>query len=369
MRPHGRFGMINLFGSAYKGKRVLVTGHTGFKGTWLTFWLEKLGAEVYGISLSPDTTPSHFELLKTTVDSEYIDITNYESLEKKVKAIKPDIVFHLAAQSLVRKSYIKPIETFTTNIIGTANLFEVCRKISSVQAIINITSDKCYENKEWLWGYRENDPIGGFDPYSVSKACAELITTCYRNSYFSNTVNCQILLSSCRAGNVIGGGDWSEDRLIPDVVRSTIKKSVTTIRSPSATRPWQHVLEPLSGYLLLGQKLLEGQSTFADSWNFGPDDSGNLTVLQTLKLMQKYWPEINYEIDDTDQPHEAGFLKLDCSKANTLLKWNGVWKSNSAFEYTMSWYLSYYKHNEIVTEKQLKKYVSDARHANLSWTN
>jgi len=278
-----------MFNNIYKNKKVLITGHTGFKGSWLALWLKELGAEVIGYALKPPTTPSHYELLtQQPTDNLNIisiegDIRNYIKLNEIFQSYKPEIVFHLAAQPLVRYSYINPVETFETNVMGTINVFEACRNCESVRAIVNITSDKCYENKEWVWGYRESDPMGGYDPYSASKGCAELVTSAYRNSFFTPSYPLtdsppRVLLASARAGNVIGGGDWADDRLIPDIMRATAKNESVIIRNPKATRPWQHVLEPLSGYLLLGQKLLEGRKEFAGGWNFGPDDESNITV-------------------------------------------------------------------------------------------
>ncbi len=359
-----------LFGSIYKNKSVLVTGHTGFKGSWLVYWLKLMGARVIGYSLKPPTVPNHIELLKLDVISIIGDIRDLDRLNEAFCKYKPDIVFHLAAQPLVRLSYENPIETYETNVIGTLKVFEACRK-HNVKAIINITSDKVYENKEWVWGYRENDSMGGYDPYSSSKGCAELLTNAYRNSYFNpkdykRTHN--TILASCRAGNVIGGGDWAKDRLIPDIMISASQGRKVKIRNPHATRPWQHVLEPLSGYLLIGQKLLEEKLEFGDAWNFGPNDEGSITVEEVVNKMKKYWGRICYEIDsDSQRYYEANFLKLDCSKAQNLLKWKNVWNSEETFEKTVKWYRAFYEKNEVLTHQDLEKYIQDAQKKQIVW--
>ena len=363
--------METLFGGIYKNKTVLVTGHTGFKGSWLVYWLKQMGANVVGYSLEAPTTPNHIGLLDLDIVSIIGDIRDLDKLNKIFETHIPDIVFHLAAQPLVRLSYENPIETYETNVIGTLKVFEACRK-NSVKAIVNITSDKAYENREWIWGYRENDPMGGYDPYSSSKGCADILATSYRNSYFNTkeykkTHN--TLLASCRAGNVIGGGDWAKDRLLTDIMLSVSKGKKVSIRNPQATRPWQHVLEPLSGYLTVGQKLLEEKVEFSDAWNFGPSDEGSITVEEVVKNVKKYWDKIEYKINSNqDQLHEASFLKLDCSKAHILLKWKDVWTSDTTFEKTVKWYKSYYQNNELLTTQDLKSYVSDAKKKGIEWT-
>ena len=287
--------MDNLFDSIYKNKRVLITGNTGFKGTWLTYWLLKMGAIVKGLSLEPNTKPNHFSLLNLDIETDFININNYSNLKKSINNFKPEIIFHLAAQPIVRYSYNHPIETFNTNIIGTANIFEVSKNLKTLRAIVNITTDKCYENKEINYGYKETDPLGGFDPYSASKACSEIVTSSYRNSYFNiSEYNKKhtVLIASARAGNVIGGGDWSEDRLIPDIIKAAHNNSKSIVRSPNSVRPWQHVLEPLTGYLLLGQKLLQGEKKFADAWNFGPSENEFCSVEEVLNIANKYWRKI-----------------------------------------------------------------------------
>lgn len=361
----------NLFNNIYKNKTVLVTGHTGFKGSWLIFWLKKMGANVIGYSLNIPTQPNHISLLEIDITSVQGDIRDENKLYEVFETYKPEIVFHLAAQSLVRASYENPIETYETNVIGTLKVFEACRK-NNVKAIINITSDKAYENKEWIWGYRENDPMGGYDPYSSSKGCADLLANSYRNSFFNlkeykKTHN--TLLASCRAGNVIGGGDWAKDRLITDIMISVSQNKKVSIRNPKATRPWQHVLEPLSGYLHIGQKLLEEKVEFAEAWNFGPSDEKSITVKEVVENVKKYWDKIDYEIhSDLNQLHEANLLKLDCSKAHTLLKWKDVWDSETTFMKTVKWYKSFYEKNEnILTSSDLENYILDAKAKKIEW--
>lgn len=355
-----------LFGDIYRNKRVLVTGHTGFKGSWLCLWLKAMGANVSGYSLPPNTKPNHFNLIEQQLEMQSVlgDIRDLENLKHTVAEFQPEIVFHLAAQPLVRFSYSQPIETLHTNIIGTANVFEACRSVDSVRAIINITSDKCYENQEWVWGYRESDPMGGYDPYSASKGCAELITSAYRSSFFNTSTHGSDhnpLLASARAGNVIGGGDWAEDRIITDMMEAASQNRPLTIRNPNATRPWQHVLEPLSGYLLIGQRLIEGKTECAGAWNFGPNDDGSFTVLDVVTSMQTHWDKIHYTIEQNIQYlHEAHLLKLDCSKSRNELGWRGVWDAQTTFETTVDWYRSYYDQGRIKTVIQLKYYICDA---------
>ena len=363
--------MEDLFSGIYKNKTVLVTGHTGFKGSWLVYWLNKMGAKVIGYSLEAPTNPNHIELLDLDIISIVGDIRDLEKLNQTFETYKPDIVFHLAAQPLVRLSYENPIETYETNVMGTLKVFEASR-INNVKAIVNITSDKAYENREWIWGYRENDPMGGYDPYSSSKGCADILATSYRNSFFNikdykKTHN--TLIATCRAGNVIGGGDWAKDRLITDIMISVSIGKKVSIRNPKATRPWQHVLEPLSGYLQIGQKLLEEKVEFAEAWNFGPSDEGSITVEKVVKNVKKHWDKIDYEINkDPNQLHEANLLKLDCSKAHILLKWKDVWDSETTFEKTVKWYKAYYENNkEVLTQSDLESYIADAKRKNIEW--
>lgn len=366
--------MVNfesLFEGIYKDKKVILTGHTGFKGSWLALWLEQMGAKVYGFSLENKDEINHLSLLKLGIEEKIADIRDVNVLKDYFKEVQPDIVFHLAAQALVRPSYDNPIETFSTNVMGTLNVYEACRKTPSIKAIVNVTSDKCYENKEWEWGYRENEPMGGYDPYSASKGCSELLTSSYRNSYFNNKDfgnKHKVLLASGRAGNVIGGGDWAVDRLIPDIVKATAIKEAVLIRNPKATRPWQHVLEPLSGYLTLGWKLLKKDTNVAEGWNFGPDNHSNLQVGDIVKLSNAYWNDIQIEISkNTDEHHEANLLMLDCSKANKTLKWKPVWGIDETIDKTISWYKAYYEEDQVLSLKDLTDYVTDAKAANIIW--
>ncbi len=346
--------------ATYRNKNVLVTGHTGFKGSWLARWLAELGARVFGYALAPNSTPSHHDLLNPPFRSELNTILNYEALLSFLQETKPEIVFHLAAQPLVIESYKNPLETFHTNISGTANLLEACRHTDSVKAVVIISSDKCYQNKEWIFPYRETDRLGGFDPYSASKACTEIITESYRNSFFPvkdyNHTH-QVLLASARAGNVIGGGDWAAYRLVPDIVRAAFSNQKVVIRSPMAIRPWQHVLEPLYGYLLLGRKLLLGDTAAAQAWNFGATPNESYTVEQMVMFAQKIWPRISFEIQVQNNAfHEAGILKLDSSMATNLLGWKPRW-SHCAIENTIQWYREYYESGKIITDLQLKLYL------------
>ena len=364
--------MQSLFSGIYKDKTVLVTGHTGFKGSWLCFWLKQMGAKVIGYSLEAPTNPNHIELLNLDIVSIIGDIRDLDKLNQVFNEYKPDIVFHLAAQPLVRLSYENPIETYETNVMGTLKVFEASR-INNVKAIVNITSDKAYENREWIWGYRENDPMGGYDPYSSSKGCADILTNSYRNSFFNikdYKIKHNTLLATCRAGNVIGGGDWAKDRLITDIMLSVSQGKKVSIRNPKATRPWQHVLEPLSGYLHIGQKLLEEKVEFADAWNFGPSDEGSICVEEVVKNVKKHWDKIDYEINiDPNQLHEANLLKLDCSKVHILLKWKDVWDSQTTFEKTVKWYKSFYEEDKnILTEQDLDSYIYDAKLKEIEWS-
>jgi CDP-glucose 4,6-dehydratase len=354
-----------VFNNIYKGRRVLVTGHTGFKGSWLCALLHLLDAEVTGYSLDPPTKPNHHELLNLPIKSVINDIRDRRALKTAIEASKPEMVFHLAAQPIVRYSYTHPVETFETNVIGTVNLFEACRTSPSTRAVVNITSDKCYKNREWLWGYRENDSVGGHDPYSCSKACAELITESYRNAFFTPAQEGDtsgLLLASVRAGNVIGGGDWAEDRIIPDIVRSASAGKAVVIRNPDAVRPWQHVLEPLTGYLELGRMLLEGKREFAGAWNFGPDEKGCLSVKELIDGIQQVWSRVRFTTAGSEEPlHEMKFLKLDSSKARAMLKWRPVWTSGEGIEKTVRWYRSFYEKETVVTFDQIAEYFEMLR--------
>ena len=364
-------GLTNIFGQAYRDKKILVTGHTGFKGSWLTLWLSQMGAKVVGYAMAPATSPSHINLLDVSCLSIIDDIRNTDKLNSIIQKEQPEIIFHLAAQALVRKSYQHPIETFDTNIMGLVNLFEACRQSSKVKAVVVVTSDKCYENREWVRGYRENDAMGGYDPYSASKGCAEIVTACYRRSFFpvdQYTRSHSTLIASARAGNLIGGGDWSEDRLVPDIFKAAGKGQKAVIRNPGAVRPWQHVLEALSGYLLLGQKLLEGKSEFTEAWNFGPDDTASIEVKTIAEQLQKNWHKIAFQFSETAPDlHEAGQLKLDCSKARSKLGWSPVWNIGQALQMTTKWYQHFYECNEAISNHQLMEYIGSAKERNLSW--
>ncbi len=356
----------SLFAGKYEGTRVLLTGHTGFKGSWLSLWLTEMGALVKGISLPGDEVESHWKnlALDNVIDAR-LDILDYEKLKKEIHDFEPEIIFHLAAQSLVRKSYSDPLTTWSTNVLGTANVLEACRTCSSVKAIVVVTTDKCYENKEWLWGYRENDELGGHDPYSASKAATELLVSSYRRSFFIPAG--VTLIATARAGNVIGGGDWSEDRLIPDIIKGHIQGLPAVIRSPDSTRPWQHVLESLSGYLLLGQKLLENKTSFADSWNFGPGNEGNCRVIDVLNQMQSVWPELSWVATENKGPHEASLLQLDCTKALHRLSWKPVWNLQQTICQTAEWYRTWKDDYRLVSRRQLEEYVIAAKETQLPW--
>lgn len=352
-----------MFDNFFKNKRVFITGHTGFKGAWLTFWLKKLGAEICGFSLEPPSTPNLFELARISegIHSVHGDIRELELLKNEIINFSPEIIIHLAAQSLVRKSYKDPVETYSTNIMGTVNLFEAVRQTKSIKAVVNVTSDKCYENKEWLWGYREADPMGGHDPYSSSKGCAELVTSAYLSSFFSPEMynDHGVSIGTARAGNVIGGGDFASDRLVPDLIKSFIKGEITQIRFPNAVRPWQHVLEPLAGYLMLAQQLYNKGTEFSGAWNFGPEDSSVHTVASVADLMVSHWGGARWESLNKLQPHEAGLLKLDSSKARNLLGWKPQLSFEEAVEWTVTWYKNHAEGGDNLIElmgKQINNY-------------
>jgi CDP-glucose 4,6-dehydratase len=357
--------LVIMFSDIYKNRKILVTGHTGFKGSWLTLWLKMLGAEVVGISLPSETSPNHWDLLALGIESSYIDIRDEDLLRRKIAEIKPEVVFHLAAQPLVRRSYRKPLETWATNVMGTANVLDACLQVNQLAAVIVVTTDKCYENKEWVWGYRENDALGGHDPYSASKAGSELVTASYRRSFYNKVAS--PLLASARAGNVIGGGDWSEDRLIPDMVRSVSAEASLEIRSPDATRPWQHVLECLSGYLILGQQLLTGDQSFADAWNFGPEREGNRKVRQVLETLNANWPAMKWHTNDSPQLHEAQLLHLDSGKARERLDWRPVWTFEEGVAATAEWYKAWQHGNNIISVTQIEDYAKIAKERGLIW--
>ena len=354
---------MNQNNEFWKQKKVLVTGHTGFKGSWLCLLLGKLGADVFGYALEPPTDPNLFDVAKIDelVNSHIGDIRDYDTLLSVIRSIKPDIIIHMAAQAIVRKSYKDPVETYAVNVMGTVNLFEAIRNVSGIKAVVNITTDKCYENREWHWGYRENEPMGGYDPYSNSKGCSELVTAAFRNSYFNPKEYSKhgVAIASARAGNVIGGGDWADDRLIPDFMRSITKGEKIKIRSPFAVRPWQHVLEPLSGYLTLAEKIYNEGPAFAESWNFGPDDRDAKSVEWIIKSLCNYWGEnASFSIDNDPQPHEANYLKLDCSKAKNLLGWFPKWDIETTLKSIVDWNKAYRDgaNMRLITEKQMDEY-------------
>ena len=350
----------------YKDKRVFITGHTGFKGSWLCLLLNKMGASVIGYALEPPTNPSLFEQADIEKDITHIigDVRNLNKLTQAIADTKPDIVIHMAAQPLVRESYKIPVETYEINVMGTVNLLEAVRQNPGIKALVNVTTDKCYDNQEWHWGYRESEPMGGYDPYSNSKGCSELVTAAYRNSYF-NTNDYEkhgVAIGSARAGNVIGGGDWADDRLIPDFIRAIIKGDKVQIRSPYAIRPWQHVLEPLTGYLTLAKALYENGPTFAGAWNFGPDDSDAKNVEWITEKICKLWGENSgFEIDKNPQPHEANYLKLDCSKAKAELQWSPKWNITQTLDSIIEWSKAYINKEDlrVVCEKQIEDYYKD----------
>lgn len=347
----------------YKEKKVLITGHTGFKGSWLTLLLNSIGAQVIGYALKPNTEPSLYNLAKIYEihTSIYDDIRNYKNFFNVIKKNKPEIVIHMAAQPLVRESYSNPVETYEINTMGTVNLFEAIRNTDGVKVVVNVTTDKCYENNEWHWGYREYEPMGGFDPYSNSKACSELITSSFRNSFFNeNSFNKHgVAIATARAGNVIGGGDWADDRLIPDFIRSALQKKKIKIRNPHAIRPWQHVMEPLWGYLILAMKLYNEGTKYNGGWNFGPDDSDAKDVLWIVQKLCDLWTgNVSYEIDKSLHPHEANYLKLDCSKAKSELKWQPRWNVENSITKIVEWYKVFEKGGNIreITLKQINDY-------------
>ena len=345
----------------WKNKSVFLTGHTGFKGSWLSIWLSSMGAKVTGYALAPNTTPNLFDVLAidSLIEKSHIaDIRDLATLQKSMSEAKSDIVIHMAAQPLVRYSYANPVETYATNVMGTVHVLEGTRTLESVRATVVVTTDKCYENREREAGYREDEAMGGFDPYSSSKGCAELVTSAYRQSYFSKSVN---HLASARAGNVIGGGDWSQDRLIPDAIKAFEANEPLMIRNPLATRPWQHVLEPLSGYLILAQALYEQGAAYASAWNFGPRDDDNRTVQEVVNLLISSWGNsARWEKEGSEQPHEAHLLKLDCSKAHTQLGWTPKWSLELAMQNIVQWQKAYQtKENmQAVSLAQINQYMN-----------
>lgn len=348
----------------WQGKKVFITGHTGFKGSWLCLWLHSLGAEVTGYALQPPTQPSLFELCKIDrlVTSIIGDVRDGEALTKAMVKTKPEIVIHMAAQALVRDSYKNPVDTYAINVMGTVNVLEAVRLSKGIKAVVNVTTDKCYENKEWAWGYRENEPMGGYDPYSNSKGCSELVTASYRSSFFhpDEYEKHGVGVATARAGNVIGGGDWAVDRLIPDCINALLQNQKIMIRSPHSIRPWQHVLEPLSGYLILAQGLYEKGAIFAEGWNFGPNDSDAKPVDWIVRKMCEEWgSNAEYEVAKGDHPHEAHYLKLDCSKAKTKLNWQPSWNLEYTLRKIIEWVHAYQEKADMrqICMQQIQEYM------------
>lgn len=338
--------MVN--NSFWRGRKVFITGHTGFKGSWLVLWLNMMGAEIAGYSTGPVTNPNLYEelLLDSSITNIYGDICDYNLLSQAISEFNPQIVINMAAQSLVRPAYRSPLETYSVNCMGTANLLEACRYLGDLRVILNITSDKCYENHEWLWGYRENEPLGGYDPYSSSKACSEIITRSYRKSFFNENDYDKhgVAIATARAGNVIGGGDWSEDRLIPDCIRSIVNSEKIIIRNPTSIRPWQYVLDPLNGYLMLIERLYNEGPQFNGGWNFGPNDEDAKEVRFIVDVIcRKMDHKPGYEITSFKQPHEANYLKLDCSKAKALLNWKPKMRLEKSLDEIVLWSTAYIK--------------------------
>ncbi|MHB8066500.1 MAG: CDP-glucose 4,6-dehydratase [Desulfobaccales bacterium] len=332
--------------SFWQGRRVFITGHTGFKGAWLCLLLHYLQAEVTGYALPPPTEPSLFEAARVTdlVHSIRGDVRDLDTFAAAMHQAAPEIVVHMAAQSLVRESYVTPVETYATNMMGTVHLLEAVRRTPGIRAVINVTSDKCYENKEWVWGYREDDPLGGFDPYASSKACAEVITAAYRRSFFplADYPRHGVAVATARAGNVIGGGDWAKDRLIPDCVRSLLVNRTIILRSPKAVRPWQFVLEPLCGYLLLAERLFEEGPPYGEAWNFGPEEGEAKTVAWVVQSLCSLWGEdASFEIVGGDHPHESHYLKIDAAKARWRLGWRPRWRLARTLENIVAWTRAY----------------------------
>ena len=367
----GKIGSSKMFGNFYRNKKVLITGNTGFKGSWLSAWLLMLGADVCGFSKDIPTNPSNFKSININKKIRHFvgDVKDIDKLRKVFKDFKPEIVFHLAAQPLVRKSYKEPTETFETNVLGTMNILECIKGSSFVKAGVMITSDKAYRNQEWIWGYRENDLLGGEDPYSVSKGCAELVINSYCKSFFQDGP----FIASTRAGNVIGGGDWAEDRIVPDAVRAWIKNKPVVIRHPESTRPWQHVLEPLSGYLLLGKLLYKKGKTFASqAYNFGPSNMDDHSVKDVLNCIKKYWDNAGWLIEKHNSTaKESILLKLSCDKALSMLGWHSVFSFEESMEMTASWYKSFYEDKDInmleFSFDQIKTYEKKTKKRGLLW--
>jgi CDP-glucose 4,6-dehydratase len=356
-------GLTMMVDTAFwRGRRVFLTGHTGFKGSWLSLWLQGLGAELQGYALAPPTTPDLFTEARVGdgMASTIADIRDLASLQSALQAFQPEVVIHMAAQPLVRLSYADPVGTYATNVMGTVHLLEAVRQTASVRAVVNVTTDKCYENREWVWGYREDEPMGGHDPYSNSKGCSELVSSAYRRSFFQQG---GAAVATARAGNVIGGGDWAADRLVPDILRSFERGAPVVIRNPHATRPWQHVLEPLSGYLLLAQRLCEAGPAFAEGWNFGPREEDARPVQWIVERLVEGWGRgASWQRDGADNPHEANHLKLDISKARARLGWQPQWTLDHALHSIVHWHRSWREHHDMraLCQQQIAQYTEPA---------
>lgn len=345
----------------WQDKRVYLTGHTGFKGSWLSLWLQSMEAKVKGYALKPTTTPNLYTEanIGDKIESEFGDIRNLKQLQASMIDFNPDIVIHMAAQPLVRLSYKEPVETYETNVMGTVKVLEAARNCTNLKSIVSVTTDKCYENKEWLWGYRENEAMGGHDPYSSSKGCAELVCSAYSRSFLREK---GIGLATARAGNVIGGGDWADDRLIPDILKAFEHKQTIIVRNPNSIRPWQHVLEPLSGYLVLAQELYKSPEDYAEGWNFGSQDDDAKPVDWILDKMASKWQgKVNWQLDDNSQLHEAGLLKLDISKAKSRLHWQPTWHLDNSLERIIKWHQAWMNKEDMnrYCLEEIKQYVND----------
>lgn len=349
----------------WHGKKVFVTGHTGFKGSWLSLWLHSMGAIVKGYALTPPTSPSLYDeaCVAEKIESEIGDIRDLDQLKTSMKSFDPDVLIHMAAQPLVRLSYKEPLETYDINVMGTAKVLEAARACPKLKSIVSVTTDKCYENKEWVWGYREDEAMGGHDPYSSSKGCAELVTSSYRRSFIEES---GVGLASARAGNVIGGGDWADDRLIPDILRAFEKAEPVIVRNPLSTRPWQHVLEPLSGYIVLAQYLYENPERYAEGWNFGSLDEDAKPVSWILDQMVSKWDGASWGLDSSSHPHEAGYLKLDISKAKSRLNWYPTWHLDETLERIVKWHQAWLKGDDMqsLCLKEINEYMRDMKNAN-----
>jgi CDP-glucose 4,6-dehydratase len=353
----------------WKGKRVFVTGHTGFKGSWLCLWLSGMGAHVSGYALPPPSQPSLFEIARidALVDHHLGDVRDLPALERALSAARPDIVIHMAAQSLVRPSYERPVETFATNTLGSVHLLDAVRRVPSVRAVVMVTSDKCYENHEWVWGYREDSQLGGADPYSASKGCAELVVSAYQRSFFDpgRFPGCAAV-ASARAGNVIGGGDWAQDRLVPDILRSLLQGRPTLIRNPQATRPWQHVMEPLHGYLMLAERLHEDGHALAGGWNFGPPEESERTVGWIIEELYERWGvDFEWQRDPDPGPPECTFLKLDASKARAHLGWRPKLDLPDTLQWIVDWTRAYQRGDDMreITQADIRRFMDLGRRA------